>query len=307
MAIINEGWTGTHFKRRTSASRWWIVRDVANKDEAARAVGITAGVSTHPWDVTLLAGEPQAEHESGPLTFKVTVDYQPASEAASSTAEVGAAPEFWWEKEYQTVAAEYDDAGNPLLMSGREMIEGLSDEILIPVLCFERMEAGFSPGIMRAFDNAFNADNVTLLGETYARGKILMQIDPIGRGKMANSTLPIAVRYRFKLLPPGVANWEYWRILDVGTTGRREDGSFGPLYAVAGSPEVQTQITTPVRLNGAGRPWDSSTNLVDGSAISQSGNPPDGASVEQTAAATFLRYKRPRRQPVNFYTLGLFV
>jgi hypothetical protein len=311
MAMVTEKWSARRFQRGKSDVRAWDVTDCANISEACAAVPAQAD-STDPWDSRLIAGEPEGSH-TGPVSWLVTVNYAMASEGSGggATPEVGAAPEFWWEREIVTEPAEYDDDGNPLITSSFEPIAGLSDDILIPVLVFERMEAGFSPSIMTTYNGAFNSATMTVLGESYARGKIMMEINPIGRGKMSNPSLPIAVQYRFKFLPSGPSSWEFWRVPDMGTRARYgpQTERFSSLYEYnSTSPAESKVVTSPVRLKGAGAPYDAGLKVKDatGAFIDPYPGPTlPGVTYEDTQYATFLKYKR-KRKPIDFVALGLF-
>lgn len=303
MALYTENWSDRQFKRKQSARRGWTVTGCTNEAEACAAVPVQAGAS-HPFDSYLIADEPEGVTKGGPLIWHVTVNYALASEiAAGSSQEVGQPAKIRWEKEYVTEPAEFDLDGHPLLMSSREAIEGLSRDILIPVLIFERMEAGFSPWLIEEYDGRFNAETLTLPhGDQYARGRVLMEITPTGETTVDRPTAPVAVQYRFKFSPPD-STWEYWRVCDMGTMAHKASDSYGSLYTVNSTDEAKvTQVSSPVRLNGAGAPWDTSL-VVDRDETPLSGTVPDGAIAEDTGYATFLKYRR--RKEASFASLGL--
>ncbi len=206
-----------------------------------------------------------------------------------------------------------DIDGNPIINSAGDPFDPpvQTDFTTLAFRIIRTESAPFNAAKALSFMGCVNDGSCTIAGMTFTDGQLLCKvIGPIA--EVTSKSTRIDIGYDFE------AHQEGWdaRVLDQGfrsfssNTGGTAGGRGGGPSEIYNPPDPTkpnsinpVQISTPVRLNGKGKPILAAFQDRYGDPLIEGTAEPAGAKLEKTADAVFLIWKiRPR---ANFNNLGL--
>jgi len=302
MPLATEKWSARSYVPGISASQTFIVTGVANELEAAATSPIPQPNSTFSLDTTLRAGQPDITSPDSPRTYTVVVSFAPPSSGGGGggggTSNLATPPLYYPQVSLSTEDIDADIDGNPLLASSRESFSR-PQKVRFPQIryVYKRWESTFDGPRAIAYTRSVNSDQFNMPGFGFVEaGQAFCESITVATAfdRDANS---VQVQYTFELREDG---WRT-RMLDEGVRAWYTDGSTqkpGLLQDAKGN-----LVTTPVRLDGYGAPFDDNVYTVGGATPTGLSTPPTGAEVVLTSQAAFLRYKMYKLRPFSGLTL----
>lgn len=291
MSYATELWSARTWKPGESASQTFIVTGAATMAEAAGAPIVPAPASTFILDNRLRAQQPEISTPNSPTTYHVVVNFA-APQSSGSGGNSGSSDNLSLPPQYHpqiTLSSEDTDTdvdGNPITASSREGFSR-AQKVRFPAIryIYRRWESSFDGQRALRYTRSVNADTFNMPGFGFvAEGQAFCEgitvVSPYDRNASA-----VQVQYAFELREDGFRT----RILDEGVRAWYTDGSTqkqGQLTDAKGN-----LITSPIRLDGYGAPFDDNVYTVGGATPTGISSPPTGAEVELTQRAAFLRYK----------------
>lgn len=272
MAVVSEFWSRRQWQPGRGARREFLVTDVSTEAEALAACNVAVG-STFPTDASLVVprGGISVTTPEGPRAYHVEVDYQyqrhPGIELPDPQNDVLIEPD--WATSDRPI--ERNIRGAPIRNSAGQPfdppVRDVHNDLLFRIT---RTESAYDVAKALAYNNTINADEVTipLIGR-FLPGQLKLHIyrplEPISL-----RATQVRVGYFFEARPyyelsGGVRVSGFAiRLLDAGTMGYYDDkGTIrsGPIIfrrdsATADPQSSETQVMSPVRLNGRGFPLD---------------------------------------------------
>jgi len=306
MARVTENWSEYRIKFGESATRVYIVDEVADAEQAARAAGVPAEGSTHQRDNSLYAESPDVQQISQTPAYRVTVNYAPQDPAAAAEQPnpVSRKARVSWGRFDITEITEVDPEGNPIVNSAGDVPDPPpTEEVAVRVLTIKKWESSFDLSLAGQYEDTTNADEFSLgNGHTVAKGQALCRTIMPAEEYDIGTPKPLLIVYTF-WLRNGDEPWRR-RFIDQGfrATYADEDGKIvpGELFSRSG-----VQASRECRLDGQGRPFDSSLWKIERDDKEPAPNgEPQGAKVERKEKAVILAYRRYRE--TSFTGLGIF-
>lgn len=285
-----------------------IVREVsgvstANAAQAASGLGKN---SVHPEDQNFICDNWDAQKLS-PDFFRLTFSFSP-KDFGDPNNPLAAPMRIHWDIGLTSEPVDRDVDGNPILNSGFDPFDPptLADfpELYLNVTRYE--PAPFNVARALSFIRTVNQGSITIGGAMFTDGQCyLRRYAPTTEYTL--DARAIEVGYEFCMREQG---WDT-RLLDQGLRGwnTRNNATtemFHPAEPNAPTPTTApTQISSAVRLNGKGKPLDTSLVTAGGDTLDQRPSSPKGATIEKSpdGSAVFLIYKRYKRS--KFQLLGL--
>lgn len=332
MAVeITERWSDRSVSkgRRWSATRGFDITGVADEFAASNAVDSTTGLriprynDPHPNDARLRAEQPTIR-EQNPGHFRARVRYREPERTSSLPDDDGDDPLQRPVRIRPTVSVESakrdrDRHGNPIINSSRQPYTDYPPSTVEKVgLVVVRNEPFFDFGFAADMVNSVNEDDLIIEGQLIVGPEraFLRGFEPTGEYSLSDEYVEVAYTidlradgFDLRLRDEGTVAWA------MGSTGLVDKDAQGVyhIYEKGGGERV----TSPVRLDGRGRPFDMKRDdRVDQAfQIGKQGwgsegiDPPPGATVEtegedgEDLAAVFLLWQDKKRR--RFSRLGL--
>lgn len=297
-----ELWSARTWTPNKSASQTFIVTAAANMAEAIAAPLVPVPGSTFLLDNRLIAQQPDVSSPDSPTTFVVVVNFvKPQSSGGGNSGDpnnLNNPPTYHPQITLSTEDVDADRDGNPIIASSREAFSKPQKKRFPSVrYVYRRWESSFDGRRAIAYTGSVNADVFNMPGfgaveAGQAFCESITVVSPFDRTASA-----VNVQYVFELREDGFRT----RIRDEGTRSAYVSGNetkIGVLTDATGSP-----VSSPVRLDGLGVPFDTGSYLVAGKTPTGFDSPPTGAEYELTSEAAFLRYKLYRELPFAGLTL----
>lgn len=295
----------------SQASITWEVDGVANELEAAAAVPSAALGSPHPLSTTMAVANVDAQEPRKGL-WEVTANYNAQAAKGSGNGQLLGETRFSCRPRTIEVPFDLDIDGNPIINSAEDALDPPDTrEVTVWDYVVSMEQPFFDSDIARPFFNAVNLDPLITPFGTFpaleAQCKGIMPVEDfiVGKKKIrVEYVFEHRKRADFPNVPDNMSPFDTG-FPDMGfnayyqTGGRNGTRKKDKIYSARNGP-----ITTAVRLDGGGAPWENQTYKV-GQALeaSSSGQGPAGAQVMGLSNVVMLWYKKYAR--VAFAALHL--
>lgn len=301
-------WSQSSFQRGESAEDvYWV--DAADESAAGYASGVPQQSTSHLRDLRLLAQVPVVRPLVIGALYEVRVRFVRLRTGQEQQEEdpLDQPPIIHWQIGISSEAVDADPDGNPLVNTVGDLFENQTEEFLSLFLDYTRNESTFDIQKALAFSNKTNSDTLTIRGPNGD-----MRVDPgqglcrfINAEPYAINAPFVPVKYSFEFREDGFIR----RLVDQGLNGIWSDSGTNRIGQFCNAATPAQIITTPVRLDGSGKPLkfgDVEIKVIDKSGNPQApvaGKAPAGATIEKKTGATFLNWKR--KKTIAFAGLGL--
>lgn len=311
-ALVTEMWSAREFARGSFARRGFQITGVTTEAEAEAALASqkTVAVATgFPLDTTLRV-------PPGGITIKFASPTLYVAAVSYEATTIGEQPpELLAEKWRVTIeplatdeATEYDRNGRPVVNTFGDPFDQPSTRPVPEVrIVMWRWESTYELAKHLAYANKYNSAPIALpkLG-TAAAEEVLCEAVRL-KDEVAADAEVVAVQYTFRARPKltassGTYHGFHSRRMDLGARGANATATSAPITYKSG-PDKGKPVSTPVRLDGSGRPFDSTAYEVGGAAAAASvlANP---APKDVTADAVFLLFDFTNG-PIDFAGLNI--
>jgi hypothetical protein len=305
MAIVTEKWSERSYVPGQSAKQAFLVSGAGDMLAAAGSCPVAEN-ATFSLDNRLRAGPPEIVSPDSPDTFICTFNFaSPQSGGGSGGSSGGTGsltlpPTYHPQISLSTEDIDRDAEGNAILASARESFAKPVKKRFPSIrYIYRRFESTFDGPRAIAYTGSVNIDRFFMpgfgfvdAGQAFCEGITVVQA--YNRDAQA-----IEVQYAFELRSDGFKA----RVLDEGTKGWYYDSTTGAALNGQFTDFGGTLISSPIRLDGYGGPYDDNVYKVNAQDPSSLPSPPQGAEVELTDSAAFLKYKLYRELPFSGLTL----
>lgn len=301
MALATENWSARTYTPGVSATQTFIVSGATTMLEAAGAPLVPPAGATFSLDNRLRAGPPQISTPDSPTTFVIVVSFdtpQGTSGGNNEPSNLASPPVYHPQITLSTEEVDSDVQGNPIIASSRESFSR-NQKVRFPSIryVYKRWESSFDGPRAITFTRSINSDNFFMPGfGTVAAGQAFCEGITVAAA-FDRTAKAIQVQYAFELREDGFKT----RIMDEGIRAWYTDGSTQKQGQLQDAKN--NIITTPVRLDGYGSPFDDNVYTIGGVTPSGLPTPPTGAEVIITRDAAFLQYSLYKARPFTGLTL----
>lgn len=307
MAIVTpeatERWQDYRFVAGESATRVWDVVGTRSVGRALVIRPVARKNESHELDSRLIARAPEVTRPGFEL-IRITVNYE-RRDINSTESPFDEPPKIGWRTVTESDAVETDYDGNPLITSSYQGLDPpYQRDFNSKVLIYSRWEATYNEPKAEQFENTVNNSAVTLFnGLRFEAGRMrLMSYEPVEEYALDAPAVRVAYTFLIKRNRKFVGDAHQLRVLDQGTRGfyqRPDNRAIDTGYVTTPGGD---RCTTPVLLDGTGRPLDPAFKVEGRPAVRSFA--PQGATLEVGQYASFLVYVVYPGMPFSGLGLG---
>ncbi len=297
--IETEDWSSYQLVYGVSARRKRMITGFPNPVSCRNGCSIKQGDS-HPADTRLFAQEPVITTGRGPQIYDVDVDYAPAQSldiSGDASNVLKQPPTYTLITGSSNEPIDRDINGTAITNSaGDPFSDNIRKQILTLFYVYQRWQPQVDPELMLAYANVVNADRTFLPGFGWIEAGQGLCAPPKLLQSITRDTKAVQMEFKIELRKDGFRA----RILDKGRQALYAGGKLGAIYN-----DARQQITSDVRLNGAGTPLDTSF-LINKTLEDPE---PDGAKLDTKVkrvgmpGATYLYFEIYEKLPFSALNL----